>query len=120
MKKLLTHSIGASLSLILLNGCDTQRPPLPQLPASLEQQQCLQTCLDLQDHCVKQYEALYQQCVVQKNQQAKLDYQAYLKRQTETQQKTEKKQSDFLDLASCKQQLDCPRIYEKCYDNCDL
>lgn len=109
------------LAMFVLAGCQPNKPTMPvQPPISPEQQQCVERCLTLQDRCVKTYDRLYEQCVMQKKQQAEQAYQAYVKTQTQAQGKVEKQPAAFLDLASCQQQLDCAADYERCYNRCDI
>ncbi len=116
MKKL--YALLAVSFISILAGCEPKNPTSPQLPASPEQQQCVQNCLTVQDRCVKKYYQIYEQCTFQKKEQAKLDYQAYLKQQANKQEEAEKQQADFLNLSSCEQQLNCSTGYDKCYNRC--
>lgn len=113
--------IYAFLPVLFLVGCQQSQPTMPmQPPISPEQQQCVDNCLTRQNNCVKTYDRLYEQCVVQKKQQAEQAYQRYVKAQTQAHKKVEQQPAAFLDLASCRQQLDCVADYERCYNRCDL
>lgn len=109
------------LPVLVLVGCQQSKPTMPmQPPISPEQRQCVDSCLSFQNNCVKTYDRIYEQCVMQKKQQAEQAYQAYVKTQTQAQGKVEKQPAAFLDLASCQQQLDCAADYERCYNRCGI
>lgn len=115
---------GIVLSTIFLSSCHKSiSPAMPHPPSSPEQKACASRCIHSYHHCSKQYEKIYQQCVMQAGQQAQLNYRAYLRNQLALKKKrkdVKKTYSDFYNVRHCEQQLACRDDYLRCYKNCGL
>lgn len=114
--------VSLAFSTLLLASCHTAAPIKTSPPHfSPEQKKCAVRCEEENHRCSKQYQKIYEQCVMQAQEQAKLNYHAYLNNQRALKVKrknVKKTYRDFLDTHHCKQQLMCKADYLRCYKAC--
>ncbi|OGO95078.1 MAG: hypothetical protein A3F41_03550 [Coxiella sp. RIFCSPHIGHO2_12_FULL_44_14] len=114
-----------AVSAFLLVGCSNKPKPSTstRIPLSPEQKKCAIRCTRENYRCDVQYQKIYEQCLMQAHERAKLDYRAYLNNQLALKKRrkdVKKTYNDFLDTRHCKQQLMCKADYVLCYKQCGL